>query len=316
MKVEFVGERTVDVRADQSILEAALKSGIPHFHACGGKAKCSTCRILVLSGGDKLSSPNRKELKLKEAVKLPSSVRLACQTFVLAEPVTIDRIIKDQGEINELLIPIDNKPGEFKIQPLGEEKYLVMFFIDLRNFTVFIQKYLPFDIIYIMRKLFELFTTCIKKYNGQVIETAGDQLFAVFGCENTIRESADAAIRVGQEILDQLKTFNSLYSKIYLNEEFGVGIGVHGGKVIVGKLGISGDIKTSVMGLGVNIASRIQEATKELNNSFLVSDEVVRQSSFIGRFETNTINLRGVAMPIVVHKVGFEYNDSKPLAEF
>jgi adenylate cyclase len=45
--VEFVGEKIVEVAKGQSILDASLTAGIPHFHACGGNAKCSTCRVLV-----------------------------------------------------------------------------------------------------------------------------------------------------------------------------------------------------------------------------------------------------------------------------
>lgn len=308
MEINFLGEKVVETSPHESILASALKAGIPHFHACGGKAKCSTCRILVISGEENLSKPNRKEIKLKDAVHLPPTVRLACQTFVLREPVTVDRIIKDQGQIAEFLFPDPDRPGEYKVEPLGEEKYLVLFFVDLRNFTQFIEKYLPFDIVYVMRNLFEIFTRVIKSFGGHVVETAGDQLFAVFGCENSIRESCDAAINAGREILDQLKGFNQLYSEVYLNERFSVGMGVHAAKVIMAKFSIAGEVKTSVMGLGVNIASRLQDATKELNNSFLASAEVVRQSSDAGKYETKIIRLRGLSSPLAVHLIGSPYD--------
>ncbi len=61
MEVEFLGEKTIIVEQGQSLLKASLNAGIPHFHACGGKAKCSTCRVLVLEGDQHLS---RTMLKL------------------------------------------------------------------------------------------------------------------------------------------------------------------------------------------------------------------------------------------------------------
>jgi Na+-transporting NADH:ubiquinone oxidoreductase subunit NqrF len=50
-------ELLVKVKEYQSLLTASLKAGIPHYHACGGKAKCTTCRILVLGGAEYLDSP-------------------------------------------------------------------------------------------------------------------------------------------------------------------------------------------------------------------------------------------------------------------
>ena len=80
MQIEFVGEKSLPINTGQTILEASLDAGIPHFHACGGKGKCSTCRIMVLEGEENLSRPNKKEAKLRDAIKLATSIRLACQT--------------------------------------------------------------------------------------------------------------------------------------------------------------------------------------------------------------------------------------------
>jgi adenylate cyclase len=69
--VEFAEDRVVRVGGDQSILDASLSSGIPHFHVCGGKAKCSTCRVLVIEGEEWLTPPNQKESFLKNQMHFP-----------------------------------------------------------------------------------------------------------------------------------------------------------------------------------------------------------------------------------------------------
>jgi len=147
MQIEFVGEKIIEIANDQTILEASLCAGIPHFHACGGKGKCTTCRIIVLAGEENLSMANKKESKLRDSINFPKSMRLACQTSIVREPVKVERIIKDEAEIS-LYVKLNNRSLKpIALKPLGEEKYLVLFFLDIRDFTPFVESYLPFDVI-------------------------------------------------------------------------------------------------------------------------------------------------------------------------
>jgi adenylate cyclase len=311
MQVEFVGEKTITVNKDQTLLEASLQAGIPHFHACGGRGKCTTCRVMVLEGEENLSRPNKKEAKLRDSIKMTSSIRLACQTRIEREPVVVERIIKDESEISQYIQLDRNELRAIKLKPLGEEKYLVLFFLDIRNFTPFIETYLPFDVMYITRKLFDIFYKIIHKYKGRIIETAGDELYAVFGFESSIKEAADDSISAGLAILDELDKLNETYLNVYFLKEFEVGIGIHSGKVIIGEFNLVGQLKTSVMGLAVNIASRIQNATKELNNSFLASDELIRHSSYKIASKQNLVNLKGVSANYGVYLLGRQYQKPK-----
>lgn len=307
MQIEFVGERRITVGKDQTVLDASLQAGIPHFHACGGKGKCTTCRIMVLEGEENLTRPNKKESKLRTSIKMTSSIRLACQTKVLREPVVVERIIKDISEIPQYIQLNEKDSKAKKLKPLGEERYLVLFFLDIRNFTPFIETYLPFDVMYITRKLFNVFYNVIIKHKGKLIETAGDELYAVFGLESSIREAADDSISAGLEIIDELDKLNSSYFNVYFFKEFEVGIGIHSGKVIIGELNFDGQTKSTVMGLAVNIASRIQDATKEVNNSLIVSEEVIRHSSLKEKHQSSQINLKGVTLDHSIHLLGREY---------
>jgi len=307
MQIEFFGEKTIPISENETILEASLNAEIPHFHICGGKAKCSTCRVLVLEGEENLSPPNKKETKLKETIRLPSYIRLACQTKVEKGPVKVERMMKDECDISQVLKINKEDPHKFKLQPVGEEKYLVLFFIDIRNFTPFVETYLPYDVIYIIRRLFGIFYEMITRHDGHVIETAGDELYAVFGLESSIREATDAAISAAYAIFDELDVLNKAYAKAYLPEEFEVGIGIHSGKAIVGEFKLGTEVKKSIMGLAVNIASRIQDSTKTLNNSFLVSDDVIKHSSFNTPAETKEVVLKGVSGSHKLYLMGQPY---------
>ena len=301
MKIEFVGEKIIEINEGQSILEASLNAGIPHFHACGGNAKCSNCRILILDGLDNLSPINRKEALLRSRISVPQKVRLACQAKVEGVPVKIERIIKDEIDFSLFLDSNNPKAGN---QQLGEEKELALFFLDIKNFTPFVESYLPFDVIHIIRRLFFIFHKIIQKQKGQIIETAGDGFYAVFGLKTNIRKAADQGLKASQLIIKKLEAFNKIYLKEYFFIEFEVGIGIHLGKVIVGNIKIGKKNNPSVMGLAVNIASRLQSSTRVLNNNIIVSDALLKHSSYKGASQSKEINLKGIHRSFVAHLVG------------
>lgn len=77
-QIDFKGEKVISVREGQSVLDASLAAGIPHYHACGGKGECTTCRVLVLEGEEHLSGLTSYEKTIKAVRKFPDNIRLAC----------------------------------------------------------------------------------------------------------------------------------------------------------------------------------------------------------------------------------------------
>ncbi len=301
MEITLIGEKKITISQDQSILSASLEAGIPHFHACGGKAKCSTCRILILEGDENLSPINKKEAFLRRKLPFPKTVRLACQSFVTKGDVTIERIIKDELDFTLFL---QNNTFEEKTQQLGVEKELVLFFLDIKNFTPFVETYLPFDVIHVVRRLFFIFNNVIHKLKGKIVETAGDGLYAVFGLETNPREAADMAIEASKQIVAELDALNEEYLKKYFLTSFEVGIGIHLGKVIIGKVRIGDKYTESIMGIPVNIAARLQAMTRELNNNIIISEEAARRSTT--RFSTplTPAKLKGIDNDIPIYLIG------------
>lgn len=301
--IEFIGDRSLKIEEGQSILDASLAAGIPHYHACGGNAQCSTCRVLVESGAEHLTPYNHKESALRARIPMPSNVRLACQTFVTGSPVHLHRIIRDEDDIR---MYVEDELLGTTAEQLGAERELALFFLDIRDFTPFMETYLPFDVIHIMRRLFTLFRKTIEEYQGCIVETAGDGLYAVFGLkpEGHLPEAAKQAVGAGACILDRLEAFNTTYLVRHFNHRFEVGIGIHAGKVIVGNVGIGVNNNLTVMGLPVVIASRLQAATRRLNNTFVVSDDTYRLLHRPDAQPGVEVQLKGVAKGFKAHLMG------------
>jgi adenylate cyclase len=301
--IEFIGDRSIKVEEGQTILEASLAAGIPHYHACGGNAKCSTCRILVIEGLDNITPPTEAEKALQKILFFPPHVRLACQSYVQGSPIHVHRIIRDETDIH-LYIDEDTQSD---LQNIGEEKELALFFLDIKNFTPFIENYLAFDVIHVMRRLFGLFRKCIEGHAGRIIETAGDGLYAVFGFSEDIKTAVNNATRAGLSILNELVIFNEQYLEKYFSHFFQVGIGLHAGHVIVGNVGIGVNNNLTVMGLPVNVASRLQAATRELNNSFIVSKEVYDLLHDAPHSELLHLDLKGIKDHMPVYAIGHPF---------
>lgn len=302
--VEVSSDRDIQIQGGQSLLDASLAAGIPHFHICGGNARCSTCRVLILAGKESLTVSNEKENSLKDQMHFPADVRLACQTHVNGDGVKLTRIIRDESDIG---LYVGASAAAFT-ENIGTEKEAVICFIDIRDFTQFVATHLPFDIIHIMRKLYNCFLVIIERNYGTIIETMGDGLYAVFGLNTSITESADAAITSGYDILKTLEQLNNGYFSTHFGQRMEIGIGVHTGTVVAGNIRLGNAKHLLVMGYPVNVASRLQSATKELNNNFIVSSETLKLAGKqLSDHPSGIVRLRGVAEPVNIHFLGKPY---------
>jgi adenylate cyclase len=302
--VDMKNDMVFQAETGQTILEASLNAGVPHYHVCGGKARCSTCRIIIHEGAENVSPPNKAEINLRKKKKFPDNVRLSCQTKVLSGVIKIQRIIKDDTDLN-LYVYSDYCEN---IQTVGDEKQMALFFLDIRNFTPFIEEHLPFDVIHIIRRLNVMFNEMITRHKGRILEFAGDGFYAVFGFDEDIKDAVNNAFEAGNDILDSLQKLNENYITKFFDHEIAIGIGLHSGKVIVGKTGIKENNPYTVMGFPVNIAARLESATKELNNSFIVSDYSYKFLTGSNNAIIKQIKLKGVSELFEVRLMGEKYS--------
>ncbi|MGV3503184.1 MAG: adenylate/guanylate cyclase domain-containing protein [Adhaeribacter sp.] len=302
--MKFKGERVVPVAAGQTLLQASLEAGIPHYHACGGKGQCTTCRVIVLQGQQALSPLTTFERAIKNVKHFPDNVRLACQTYVTGPGLEVQRLIRDEADRYIFV----NGQEDSTTTVMGEWRKLALFFIDIRDFTPFMEANLPFDVIHIMRRIFALSQNAVTQYDGEIIDTAGDGFYAVFGLHTKIKQATESAVLAGLKILEQIKIFNNTYMRPYFNHSFEVGIGVHAGKVVVGNVGIGLSDNLTVMGFPVNIAARLQAATRELNNSFVISEQAYRMLKHPPYAAGCAyLNLKGVSNAYEVKLIGKPY---------
>ncbi|MBO2008879.1 adenylate/guanylate cyclase domain-containing protein [Hymenobacter negativus] len=260
--------QTVPIIDGQTILQATLAHCIPHVHACGGQAKCSTCRVVVTEGLAHCDPRTAAEQTLADKLHLTPYMRLACQTTVHGD-VALRRPVVDALDL-ELTRQAVEAPG----QRLGEEKQLAILFTDIENYTPFAEALPPYDIIHVLNRYFRLMSDVVSQRHGYIVDYVGDGLLVLFGLERPEQAVADALAAV-QGMFQAMARLNPYLEQMY-GRGFRVRAGLHYGPVVVGHIGQGDSRKLAAIGDSVNMASRIESTNKDLGTQFLVSEAVVK----------------------------------------
>jgi adenylate cyclase len=259
-------EREIQTDAPEPILNVSLKAGIPHTHVCGGKARCSTCRVMVVDGIEYCDPRNEKEQAMANRLRFDDQIRLACQTTFQGK-ISVRRLVLDDQdiELNDQTLP-GREPSA-----VGTEKAIAIMFADIRNFTSFSEELPAYDVIHVLNRYFNLIGHVITENGGYIDKYIGDGIMALFG----VRDADDAplkAIKAGLGMLEMVEKFKPYVQRTY-RRAFEIGIGVHYGEAVVGTIGAHNQQTETAIGDSVNFASRIESANKDAGTRFLISDD-------------------------------------------
>ncbi len=266
-------ERMVEPDDAITILDASLAAGIPHTHVCGGSARCSTCRVMVLEGQDYCAPRTVEEQKLAEQLGFAPNIRLACQTQIIRDGrITLRRLSLDTDDV---ALFHDQALGGIAPRFMGQEKQLAILFADIRGFTAFSESLLPYDVIYVLNRYFRRMGRVIQQHGGTINAYMGDGLMALFGVEQGDRP-VERAVRAALDMLTALEELNPSLEALY-HHRLRIGIGIHYGWAVFGSVGDPHSPKVTAIGDAVNLASRIESANKTLGTTFLISEEAYQE---------------------------------------
>ncbi len=270
----------IQAHAGETILQAGLRASIPHASFCGGSARCSTCRVIILEGLENCAPRNAEEQAIAEMLRLEPQVRLACQTVVTGN-VKLRRLVTDIHEdvdVNSLYVE--------GVEPcsVGVEKYLLILFADIFGFTAFAENLLHYDVIHVLNLYFQQVGKVIGRHGGNINNYMGDGFMALFEADDP-SEGALRAVKAGLELIDAVQKLKPYLEDLY-NNSFQIRVGLHYGQVVAGLVGTPGNKKVTVIGDAVNFASRVETANKQAGTQFLISEDtyaLVKDQVRLGR---------------------------------
>jgi adenylate cyclase len=282
----YSDRKTVDAPTGLTVLEMSRIAGIPHASVCGGRGRCSTCRVRI-GGPDRalLPPPEPEEQKVLARVGAPENVRLACQ---LRPPPGRYRITP--------LLPAQAGPVEaYRRQPQahGGERYVAILFADIRGFTAISEGRLPYDVVFLLNRYFRATGHAIEAAGGRLDKFIGDGVMAIFGLsadpERACRQALDAARRMSLALDDLNEALSG-----DLDAPLRIGIGLHSGPTIVGEMGYERATQLTAIGDTVNTASRLETLTKEFGVQLVVSEELLdRAGVSLADAPRHEVNIRG-----------------------
>ncbi len=258
--------QTVEADPAETILQVSLRAGIPHAHACGGNARCSTCRVVILEGLEYCVSRNDREQKLADRLHFTPDIRLACQTTI-GKDVKLRRLVLDDEDLQLT----DQRSAGAAPTSVGEEKRLAVLFSDIRGFTPFAEALPAYDVVHVLNRYFHDMGVVITRNGGQIDNYMGDGLMALFGMENQT-EAALQAVKAGLEMHAATEHLKPYLEAIYA-KSFQIGVGIHYGEVVVGTIGAQSLRRVTAIGDAVNLASRIEAANKKAGTRLLISEQ-------------------------------------------
>jgi adenylate cyclase len=287
--------KTVRVPKGLSVLEASLRHNVPHASVCGGRARCSTCRIRIIGDHGALPAPSQREaFVLARVGTADPSIRLACQ-------------LRPDADLSffQLFMPQTLSANAHASAParIGQERYLVSLFVDMRGSTQLAEKRLPFDTVFIVNRFLGAVSQAVIENGGQPNQFVGDGMLALFGLSADPQTACRQALKAAAGIATQIDELNELLGHD-LRQPIRFGIGIHGGEVIIGDIGYRDHIVFTALGDAVNVAARLQDMTKTLACEAIVSEEVRRTAGLADdALPQQEVAIRGRDEPMAVRVV-------------
>ncbi len=284
VRITYPDGRVVPVNAGFSVLEASRSAGIPHLSICGGRGRCSTCRVRVTEGLSGQPEATEAEAITLKRIRAPANVRLACQLRPLKD-LTIAPVLGADS--------MGLKSSPSREEAAGRERRITVLFCDLRDFTQLAQKQLPFDTVFLLNRYFETIGEAVESSGGVIDKFIGDGVLALFGLNTTVEEASAQALAAAARIGKGIEILNRNFTS-ELEKPLRIAMGMHAGPAIIGHIGYGKASALTAVGDTINAASRLEGFAKEYDAELAVSADVVRYAGLtLANHQRYQISIRG-----------------------
>ena len=247
--------RSVSVPRGWTVLEASRSHGIPHTSVCGGRARCSTCRVRVTAGLAACEPPGEDEARTLARVGAPPDVRLACRL----RPVASLSLVP--------LVAVDEPQGD---REAAVERRVAILVASVMERVATDRPSLPHDMLFAMNRTAEAIGEAVLEAGGEVVEYTGEGVLAVFAADEGAGTGAGRALAAARGIDRRIAVLAA-----GLERECGVEplvhVGVHSGVVVRGEIAFRGRRSRAVVGRAVDAARLLPEAARGAGRRFAIS---------------------------------------------
>ena len=287
--------RSVPIPPGATVPETLRAHGIAHASVCGGRARCTTCRVLVTKGIERLPEPAGLEAKALSRIGATPGMRLACQIRPIADIAVMPLLAADASAAD----------GALRGGLEGSERPITVVFVDIRGSTTLGEAKLPYDVLFILNQFFHEMTEALVATNGHYSQFTGDGLMALYGLYSADAATGAAdAVRGAREMLVRLDQLNHRL-RADLRHPLQIGIGIHHSEAIVGAMGPPRSQIITAIGDTVNTCARLESLTKDYGCVVIISRQAAEAAGLrlVGR-DLQQAPVKGRIEPVEFYALG------------
>ena len=294
IRITYPDGREIVAPIGYTVLEASRFGGVAHAAVCGGRARCSTCRIRVVRGFAHLPAASVDELIVLKRIGATIDVRLACQLRPTNDLSVTPLLPATATALDAFALP-DHMAGE--------EREICVLFADLRGFTRYSERKLPYDVVFFLNRYFETMGSAIEAAGGITNQFTGDGVMALFGVVSNPQQGCRDALNAATAMVHGLADMNADLAAA-LDEPLRMGMGIHAGPAVIGRMGRGVAKYLTAVGDTVHVASRLQDLTKQYKCQLIISESVAQSAGLdVAGFPRQELTVRNRIEPIAIHTI-------------
>jgi adenylate cyclase len=253
--------RTVRVPRGWSVLEASRSFHIPHASMCGGRARCSTCRVRVTAGEDDCPTAELQERATLDRIGAPPDMRLACQ-------------LRPDGDISVIPLMQTERPI-YRLPPpqRSPERELVVMFCDFLNRADLAHDHMPQDLLYLLMRYLDAIGNAVRLAGGALSSVRPDSVCALFGLECGLPQAARQALRAAAAIERAIADLNNRLGH-QGDSKVKIAISIHAGPAAAGEIGSSDPALVIAVGEALDVVNEVRKAAAAQDKPFAISKPV------------------------------------------
>ena len=253
--------RTVRVPRGWSVLEASRSFHVPHASMCGGRARCSTCRVRVTAGEESCPTMGRDEQTTLVRIGAAPDVRLACQLRPL-DDVSVVPLVQTERPTYRMDAPQRSR-----------EREVVMMSCDFLNRDELAHDQLPQDLLYLVTLYGEALGNAIRTAGGTLSTIGLDGICAFFGLERQPERAARRALLAASAIEGVISDLGNRLGR-QGNGTMSIAVSIHVGRAVIGEIGSADPPAVIAVGDAVDVTDGLRKAAAACRKSFAISEAV------------------------------------------
>jgi adenylate cyclase len=285
--------RTVRVPRGWTVLEASRAFRIPHASMCGGKARCSTCRIRVIEGSDACPSPHQNEFATLQQIRASSDIRLACQ-------------LRPEGDVTVFpLVVGEHIRAGFRGMQQSDNRDVVVLLCNFSKRSALSERQMPQDALYIQSTYLTDVCKVIQTASGVLVSVQPDGILALFGLHHGLKQAAQLSLQAAADIERTIKAINQ---KLVRSWSAGIDFTVtaHAGPAVIREIDAGPHPVVIAVGEAIEITNDLHRAAAQSGpdaRPFTISETVYAAAGIsAGSAEKVLCEMRASPVPLTVYR--------------